>query len=161
MKWDRSPATDVRHVNGSIFRRDLDVAMQSGAVINGVHREGWPEGLAAVEADCGARVGDALRCVINGVRVAAQERRRRVMKTAAAESLVVDVRREAGAFAQDEIIAVVVSNVSRASGWSQAFQLGNKGPAGIVVREENRIARGARRSSELKRFRLPKHIGWR
>src|SRR3954462_12765226 len=144
MEGDRSAATNVGNVNGSVFRRDLDVAMQSGAVVDGVHREGRAKRLAPIEAHRGAGVRDTLRRIINSVRISRDWADSARMKYSAAKRLVIDVRREARSFAHGEAIAVVVRDVSRASGRRQPFKLGNEGPAGVVVREKDGIARRSR-----------------
>src|SRR4051812_29615591 len=77
------------------------------------------------------------------------------MITSATESLVIDVRRQARPFARREIVAVVIGDVGGAASGSQALELRNKSPAGIVISEENRIARGSRSGREQERFGFP------
>ena len=91
VKRNRTAATDIRHVSGAVFRRDLDVTMQSGAVVDRVHRESRPESEAAILALRGARVRNTLRSVINRVRIGRDRADPARMKYSASESLVIDV----------------------------------------------------------------------
>src|SRR5205814_8634322 len=60
MEWNRSAATNVRHINGAVFRRDLDVAVESSAIIDRIQGERRPEGETAILTHRRARIGDAL-----------------------------------------------------------------------------------------------------
>src|SRR5205814_8266583 len=100
MEWNRSATTNVRHINGAVFRRDLDVAVESSAIIDRIQGERRPEGETAILTHRRARIGDALRRIINRVRISRDWPEPARMKYSAAEGFVIDVRWQARAFAR-------------------------------------------------------------
>src|SRR6185369_11203610 len=110
---DRHPllavAVAVGYIGGAV-RRDLDVAVDAAALRQGVHRHRRPEGEAAGETDRATGVGDVLRAVVDGVRIAGQRAQQAVRgERTAADRLVVDAGVDAGALARRPARAVVVA----------------------------------------------------
>ena len=91
-----SSARVVGHVNGPVGR-GFEMAMQPTAISSRIHDCRRAEGKSAVIAASTPGIGDALRAVVDGVRVGrmwGRGRRRVGVVRAAADCLVVDVRWE-------------------------------------------------------------------
>src|ERR1700748_1737227 len=95
VKRNRSAAGNIRHVNGSVLRRNLDVAMQAGAIVHRIHRERWAKSDTAVLAYGRPRIGHTLRSVIHSIRIRSDRSKTAAVKNSAAKGLVINVRRKA------------------------------------------------------------------
>src|SRR5438552_3136573 len=116
VEWKCPAASLVRHVDGSVSGRDLDVPVQTGAIGDGEHGRGClAEKKSAVIAAKRTCVGDALRRVVDRLWIEWSGVRQRRMIWAATESLMVDVGRN-NAVARSKVISIVIGNVDRRTG---------------------------------------------
>src|SRR6266446_8177955 len=113
VEWKYPAASLVRHVDGSVSRRHFHVAVQTGAVGDCEHGRGClAENKPAVIAAKRARIGDALRRVVDRLWIEWSGVRQRRMIWAATESLMVDIGRN-NAVARSKMVSIVISNVDR------------------------------------------------
>src|SRR6266446_5018123 len=113
VEWKYPAASLVRHVDGSVSRRHFHVAVQTGAVGDCEHGRGClAEEKSAVIAAERARIGDALRRVVDRLCIEWSGVRQRRMIWAATESLMVDIGRN-NAVARSKMVSIVISNVDR------------------------------------------------
>src|SRR5205807_8539278 len=78
----------------------------------------------------------------------------------AADCLVIYIRRD-HAVAWDKAVAVVVSNIDRATGGSEPLKLAAERASGRVIGEQNRVAEYVRRAGSDEWLILPKCAGGR
>ena len=134
----------VRHVRGAVGR-DADVAVQAatlGEIVDGHARTEGQSAIVAARADGG---DDALRAVIDGVRVGSDRRPGRG-EVAAADRLMVGPCRRAAALREQPGLAVVLGIGGRAA---RAVELRLEHAPRLAVRPEDGIERDARERRSL------------
>src|SRR5437667_7498001 len=113
MEGHAAATSAVRDVNCAICRRDFYVTMQTFAIGGGKHRGSClAKNKSAVVTPKRACVRDALRSVINRIRIKRPGIGQRRMISAASEGLVVDVGRN-NTVTGSEMVPIIIGNIDR------------------------------------------------